>query len=382
MRPSLRARRVAADGRPNLTRVRALRYEAFGGPIELVEVPAPRPGPDDVVVAVTATGVCRSDWHGWQGHDSDITPPQIPGHELAGVVVAVGPDVRGWRGGERITVPFVCACGSCEVCRSGNAQVCPYQRQPGFTDPGSFAEQVLIPFADTNLVALPDAISDVAAAALGCRFATSWRAVTVHGSVHPGDVVLVLGLGGVGLAAAQIARAAGARVIGLDPSPAAVAFAATLGLAECSVLDVDAAPADVAAEVVARTGGAHVGIDAVGTSSGVVTSVLSLRRRGRHVQVGLLPSAGGPVPVPMDRVISYELALLGSHGMPAAAYPDLLAAVAGGRVDPAALVTRRVDLAAGAAALTSMVTDPAAGITVIEPGRTDGSVDTGQTGRP
>jgi D-arabinose 1-dehydrogenase-like Zn-dependent alcohol dehydrogenase len=364
--------------------VRALRYDSFGGPVELVEVGAPEPGPADVVVAVTATGVCRSDWHGWQGHDSDITPPQIPGHELAGAVVAVGRDVRGWRGGERVTVPFVCACGRCAVCRSGNAQVCPNQRQPGFTDPGSFAEQVLIPFADTNLVALPDGISDVAAAALGCRFATSWRAVTVHGDVHPGDVVLVLGLGGVGLAAAQIARAAGARVIGLDPSPAAVAFATTLGLTECSVLDVDAAPADIAADVVARTGGAHVGIDAVGTPRGVITSVLSLRRRGRHVQVGLLPAAGGPVPVPMDRVISYELALLGSHGMPAAAYPDLLAAVVAGRVDPAALVTRRVDLAAGAGALTSMVTDPAAGITVIEPGRhrTDGSPGTGQTGRP
>jgi len=355
--------------------VRALRYETFGGPVDLVDVPAPRPGPDDVVVGVTATGVCRSDWHGWQGRDSDITPPQIPGHELAGVVVAVGRDVRGWRGGERVTVPFVCACGACAVCRSGNGQVCPNQRQPGFTDPGSFAEQVLIPYADTNLVALPDSISDVAAAALGCRFATSWRAVTVHGDVHAGDVVLVLGLGGVGLAAAQITRAAGARVIGLDPSPAAVAFAATLGLADCSVLDVSASPADVAADVIARSGGdgVHVGIDAVGTPRGVVTSMLSLRRRGRHVQVGLLPPAGGPVRIPMDRVISYELAVLGSHGMPATGYPGLLDAVAAGRVDPAALVTRRVSLSAGAAALTTMVTDPAAGITVIEPV---------QTGRP
>jgi D-arabinose 1-dehydrogenase-like Zn-dependent alcohol dehydrogenase len=352
--------------------VRALRYDTFGGPIDLVEVVAPRPGPDDVVVAVTATGVCRSDWHGWQGHDSDISPPQIPGHELAGVVAAVGRDVRGWRGGERVTVPFVCACGACAVCRSGNGQVCPNQRQPGFTDPGSFADQVLIPFADTNLVALPDSISDVAAAALGCRYATSWRAVTVHGDVHSGDAVLILGLGGVGLAAAQIAAAAGARVIGLDPSPAAVAFAATLGLTECSVLDLAATPAEVAADVVARTGGigVHVGVDAVGTPAGVVTSVLSLRRRGRHVQVGLLPAAAGPVGVPMDRVISYELALLGSHGMPAAAYPELLAAVAAGRVDPAALVRRRVSLSEGAGALKSMVTDPAAGITVIEPGQT------------
>lgn len=348
--------------------MRALRYETFGGPVDLVEVPAPRPGPDDVVVAVTATGVCRSDWHGWQGHDSDITPPQIPGHELAGVIVEVGRDV-GWRGGERVTVPFVCACGRCDVCRSGDGQVCPHQRQPGFTDPGSFAEQVLIPFADTNLVALPSTISDVAAAALGCRFATSWRAVMVHGDVGPDDVVLVLGLGGVGLAAAQIAQAAGARVIALDPSPAAVAFAVTLGLTECAVLDVSAAPAEVAADVLARTGGVgvHVGIDAVGTPRGVVTSLLSLRRRGRHVQVGLLPAACGPVPVPMDRVISYELAVLGSHGMPTPAYPGLLAAVASGRVDPGALVTRRVSLCAGAAALTSMVTDPAAGITIIEP---------------
>lgn len=349
--------------------MRALRYDTFGGPVRVVDVESPVPGPGDAVIRVTATGVCRSDWHGWRGHDSDITPPQIPGHELAGVVIATGRDVCKWEGGERVTVPFVCACGSCPTCLAGDGQVCPHQRQPGFTDPGSFAEQVLIPYADTNLIALPDSIADVAAAALGCRFATAWRAVTVHGNVAPGDVVVVFGLGGVGLAAGLIARAAGARVLGYDSSAAAVDFAAGLGLVECAVLDPEASPPEVAAEVVTRTGGAHVGIDAVGSAECVEMSVRALRRRGRHVQVGLVPPAVGPVRVPMDRVIALELALFGSHGMAAHEYPAMLAAVASGAVDPGVLVARTVDLAGGAHALTTLDTEPVAGVTVMQPHR-------------
>ena len=118
--------------------MKAVRYDAYGAAPALVDVPPPRCPDDGVVVEVRATGVCRSDWHAWQGHDP-VALPHVPGHELAGVVVEVGRRVRTRRVGDRVTVPFVCGCGRCEHCLSGDAQVCPDQSQPGFTMPGSFA---------------------------------------------------------------------------------------------------------------------------------------------------------------------------------------------------------------------------------------------------
>ena len=186
--------------------VRALQYDAYGEPPHLLDVPDPVCPPDGVVVAVRATGVCRSDWHAWQGHDP-VPLPMVPGHELAGVVVEVGPRVTGHTIGERVTVPFVCGCGRCAYCADGDAQVCPDQQQPGFTMPGSFADLVALPSADLNLVTLPDAIGFVAAASLGCRFATAYRALTAHGQVAPGQHVVVHGCGGVGLSAVMLANA-------------------------------------------------------------------------------------------------------------------------------------------------------------------------------
>ena len=166
---------------------------------------------------VHATGVCRSDWHAWQGHDP-VPLPQVPGHEFAGVIVAVGSRVTRHVVGERVTAPFVCGCGRCSYCLEGDAQVCPDQSQPGFTRPGSFAELVTVPAADLNVVVLPDELDFVSAAALGCRFATSYRALTAHARVRPGDWVAVHGCGGAGLSAVMIAAALGARVVAVDLS--------------------------------------------------------------------------------------------------------------------------------------------------------------------
>ena len=167
--------------------MRAVLYEAFSSPPRIVEVPDPAPEAHGVVVRVMATGVCRSDWHGWKGHDPDIRLPHVPGHELAGVVEATGKDVRRWKAGDRVTVPFVCGCGECPECRSGNHQVCEAQFQPGFTHWGSFAQYVSIHRADINLVRLPDALDFTTAASLGCRFVTSFRAVVSQGRVSAGE---------------------------------------------------------------------------------------------------------------------------------------------------------------------------------------------------
>jgi D-arabinose 1-dehydrogenase-like Zn-dependent alcohol dehydrogenase len=339
--------------------VRALVFDSFGGPLEVREVPAPEPPAGGVLVRVAASGICRSDWHAWQGHDPDVVVPHVPGHELAGTVAAVGEGVRRWRVGDRVTVPFVNACGRCAQCAAGEHQVCARQTQPGFTHWGSLAEFVALDAADVNLVAVPEALDLATAAALGCRYATAFRAVAHVGRVRPGEWVAVHGCGGVGLSAVQIAAAAGARVVAVDVSPGALDLARDLG-AEHAV----EGGADVPAAVAELTGGgAHVSLDTLGAPVTCANSMRSLRPRGRHVQVGLLPPEQGRAEVPMERVIALELQVLGSHGMAAHGYPELLGLIAAGRLDPGRLVTRELTLDDAGAALTGVGGTP--GIAVV-----------------
>jgi alcohol dehydrogenase len=347
--------------------VRAVVVDAVRAQPEVREVPDPVAPRDGVVVRVAATGLCRSDWHAWAGHDDDVVFPHVPGHELAGVVAEVGREVRRWRVGDTVTVPFVCGCGACEWCRSGNAQVCPHQEQPGFTHWGSFAELVALHAADTNLVAVPDGVDLTAAAALGCRFATAFRGLADRARVQPEEWVTVVGAGGVGLSSVMIARALGARVVAVDRSERALAAASALG-ADHAVLaaegtDVPAVVADLTA------GGSHVAVDAVGTEGTCADAIRSLRRRGRHVQIGLLPPVEGHPRVPMDRVIAWELDVLGSHGMAAVDYPRMLALIEAGRLDPARLIERTVGLAEAAALLPPFDRASGSGMTMIDPTR-------------
>jgi len=341
--------------------VKAVVYAGYGADPVLTQVADPDCPADGVVVAVGATGVCRSDWHAWKGHDP-VTLPHIGGHEFAGVVVAAGPGVTGWHAGDRVTVPFACGCGGCEHCLDGDAQVCPRQTQPGFTGPGSFAELVAVRAADANLVALPADVDFVTAACLGCRFATAFRAVTAHGRVRPGDWLAVHGCGGVGLSAVMIGAALGARVLAVDVSAAALARARELG-AE-AVVDAAGPDPDLATAVGQLTGGgAHVSIDALGSPAVAAASVRCLRRRGRHVQVGLLP--GGPVPLPMDLVIARELEIYGSHGMAARDYPAMMRLVADGTLRPGRLVGEVIGLGDVGRALAAMDGPAGAGMTVV-----------------
>ena len=342
--------------------MRALSFAEIGGPLELLDVPAAVCPDDGVVLDVAATGVCRSDWHAWKGHDP-VVLPHIPGHEYSGVISAVGPDVTRWAVGDRVTAPFVLGCGHCEFCRAGDAQVCPNQEQPGFTGPGSFAQQLALPWADTNLVRVPDEVDLVSAASLGCRFATAFRALTAHGQVQPGQWVAVHGCGGVGLSLVMIAVALGARVIAVDVSPVAIAAAVELG-AELSV-NAREVPDTAAAVIDLTGGGAHVSLDAIGRPATAAASVSSLRRRGRHVQVGLLLADDAMTALPFDLVISRELEIHGSHGMAAQGYPAMLAAVADGRLHPERLVGEVVDFEQATGVLAAMDHQTGAGMTVI-----------------
>lgn len=345
--------------------MRAVVFEQFGETPTVREVEDPRPTADGVVVAVEATGVCRSDWHAWRGHDPDVTLPHVPGHELAGYVVATGNQVRRWKPGDRVTVPFVCACGTCAQCAAGNQQICDHQFQPGFTAWGSYAELVALDHADVNLVRLPEDFDAVTAAALGCRFGTAYRALLRQGELSAGQWVAVHGCGGVGLSAVMIAVAAGARVVAVDLSPEALELARRLG-AEATV-----SSADAAGSVRELTGGgAHLSLDCVGQPATCAASVASLRKRGTHVQVGLLPPERGIPPVPMHRVIADELRIVGSHGIAAHEYPGMLAFVARSGLDLAGLIGRRIGLDEAPSALRELDEPIAAraGVTVIEPG--------------
>ena len=343
--------------------MRAVVYDEYGAPPVLRQVQEPTCPEDGAVIAVRATGVCRSDWHAWRGHDP-VPLPHVPGHELAGVVAATGVRVTRWQVGDRVTVPFVCGCGRCEYCLAGDAQVCPDQTQPGFTGPGSFAERVAVRAADTNLVRLLDQVDFVTAASLGCRFATAFRALTVHGRLRAGSWVAVHGCGGVGLSAVMVAVTLGARVVAVDVSPVALARARELG----AEVVLDAREADVVDVLRTATGGGvHVSLDALGSPSTAASSVRSLRRRGRHVQVGLLLGRDATPPLPMDLVVAHELEVYGSHGMPAADYPAMLTLVADGTLRPDLLVGEVIGLAGAGAALASMDRPSrVAGMTVVE----------------
>lgn len=348
---------------PYRENVRAVVFESFGGVPTVRDVPDPRPAPGGVVVAVEATGVCRSDWHAWRGHDPGVVLPHVPGHELAGRVAAVGSQVTRFAPGDRVTVPFVCACGRCPQCACGNQQVCDFQFQPGFTGWGSFAEYVALDHADFNLVPLPSGLEPAVAAALGCRFGTAYRAVLRQGALEAGEWVAVYGCGGAGMSAVALAVAAGARVVAVDLSPDALTLAKRLG-AEATVHSEQ--PVDEVRELTG--GGAHLSLDCVGLPETCAASVAGLRKRGRHVQVGLLPPEQGIPPIPMHRVIADELRILGSHGLQAHEYPAMLDFVARSGIDLAQLVGRRIGLDQAPAALTEMDEHvPArAGVTVVE----------------
>ncbi|MCB8976619.1 MAG: zinc-dependent alcohol dehydrogenase family protein [Ardenticatenaceae bacterium] len=343
--------------------MKAAVYEAFQQPITIQNVPDPTPTADGVVLEVKATGLCRSDWHGWMGHDPDITPPHVPGHELAGVVTAVGQDVHLWQIGDRVTLPFVCGCGHCPQCLSGNHQVCDHQFQPGFTHWGSFAEYVAIQYADINLVRLPESVAFETAASLGCRFVTSFRAIVDQGKVRGGEWVGVHGCGGVGLSAIMIASALGANVVAIDIADDKLDFAQQIG----AVATINAAQTDdvVSAVKEITDGGVHVSIDALGSAITCFNSIANLRKRGRHVQVGLMTGDHKHPTIPMNQVIAHELEIYGSHGMQAHNYPALLRMIEAGKLQPQKLIGQTISLEETAVALPQMDSFPGLGIQII-----------------
>jgi alcohol dehydrogenase len=342
--------------------MKAVLYQEFRKPPEITDVQDPTPPRGGVVIEVRSTGLCLSDWHGWMGHDPDIELPHIPGHELAGVVAEVDNQVRNWKKGDKVTLPFVGGCGQCTYCLEANPQVCDYQFQPGFTSWGSFAPYVAIKYADFNLVRIPEYLNFESASILGCRFATSFRALVDQGKVKQDQWVAVYGCGGIGLSAIMIAVALGARVIAIDLSPSKLQFAKKLG-AEHTVLVPDQSPVESVKSITGN--GAHLSIDAVGKAEIVGNSIASLRKGGIHIQVGLMDPEEKEVSVPFDRLIAEELHLMGSHGIQTSRYDAIFYLIANGKLDPGALITRRISLSESIDELINLNKKSDPGITII-----------------
>ena len=344
--------------------MKACIYRNFGGKLELVDLPDPHPGTDGVVIEVRANGICRSDWHGWMGHDADVSLPHVPGHELAGVIVETGSGVTRFRAGDRVTLPFCMGCGSCPTCLDGNTHICDDYAQPGFTHWGSFAEYVALPYADNNLAHLPDSLDYLTAASLGCRFITAYRAVVHQGRIREGEWLVIHGCGGIGLSALMIARAMGLNTIAVDLNNESLSFAAQLGAT--STLNPNETDSLIDAVHEISHGGAHVSLDAFGSNTTCLNSIQSLRKRGRHIQVGLMVEESAFTPLAMNTVMARELELIGSHGMPARDYPDMIAQIEQGRLNPEQLIGQTVTLEESMAVLENLDKPGTGGIAVID----------------
>ena len=360
--------------------MRAAVLREYGEPLAIESVPAPDPDPDGAVVRVDACGVCRSDWHAWQGHgewaDDRVSPGQILGHEPAGEVLAVGDRVETLRPGDRVAVPFNLGDGTCPQCRTGHGNVCSDGLALGFEQDaqGAFAEQVHLPSADYNAIRLPEGVSARDVAALGCRFMTAFHALSARADLGPGDWLAVHGCGGVGLSAVQIGDALGARVVAVDIADEKLARARDLGAAvtvDASAVAAEATPGDpeagVPAAIRAETdGGAHVSVDALGVAETCRNSVACLRPRGQHVQLGLTTDAErGEVALPVDRIAMQSIDVLGSRGMPPTRADDLLRFVGRADVDPGALVSREVALSEVSDRLAAMTDYATEGVEVV-----------------
>ena len=342
--------------------MKAAVYSTFNGAIEIKQVDDPVVTETEAIIEVKASGICRSDWHGWKGHDPDIQLPHVPGHEFSGIVKEVGNKVTLYQSGDRVTVPFCCGCSTCPQCRKGNQHICDQHFQPGFTHWGSFAQYVKIKNADFNLVKLPSSIDFVSAAGLGCRFITAFHGIVNQGKVVNSMFVAIHGCGGVGLSAIMIAAVYGAKVIAIDINEENLQKAKSFG----AEYTINAGREEVVDKVREITkGGANLSMDALGNHETSINSINCLAKKGKHIQVGILGSENKIIVSTAD-LIAKEIELIGSHGMPLADYNTIFNLIANKKIDLSLLIDRTVKLEEVSQELLNMDTYSNSGMVIID----------------
>lgn len=345
--------------------MKAAVIEAFNAPLVIQDVPSPECPKDGVIVELRACGVCRSDWHSWTGKDPDVKAPHVPGHEFAGIVIERGPDCTQFNIGDRVTAPFILSCGSCDVCKTGEPTTCDTQHVMSFSAWGAFAEYVAVPFADFNLVHLPTHIGFVEVAGMGCRVTTAFRALVDRANIQSGEWLAIHGCGGVGLSAVMIGKALGAKVLAIDVNDEALKMAKSFGAD--AALNVSQNPNIAEAVAYLTDGGAHVSLEALGITETFHNSLKSLRKLGRHVQIGMPTGQHTSPTIPLlDMIYSRQLSLMGTRGMAANRFPDLFDLIERRDIDLSKLVTKQIPLEEAGAALEAFNHYVGAGITVID----------------
>jgi alcohol dehydrogenase len=351
--------------------MRAAVFTDFGEPLDVRDVDAPDADDDGVVVELEACGICRSDWHGWIGdwawRGVDFDEGHIFGHEPAGTVIEVGDDVENVREGDHVAVPFNLGDGTCQLCKNGHSNVCENRMGLGFAEEaqGAWAEEVHVPWADHNIVRLPDGVSSVDMAGLGCRFMTSFHALAHRADVGAGDWLAVHGCGGIGLSAVHIGDALGANVIAVDLTDEKLDIAEDLGAVErvnaSEADDVPGAIADI------TDGGADVSVDALGIPTTCRNSINCLDTTGQHVQIGMTTKEEeGEVTIPLDNMVLNEIEFIGSLGMQPPRYDEIFRMVDRGSLDPSLVVSDRVGLDGISEKLDLMTDFETIGIPVVD----------------
>ncbi len=349
--------------------MKAAVMEQFGEPLKVYDDWSdPDCGPRDAIIKVEACGICRSDYTLWNGGMGwmGIVPqlPAVLGHEYCGVVEEVGSEVPGFQKDDRVVSPFCHACGTCEFCTAGHQNVCANTQIPSIHYTGGYASYTKVANADVNLVKLPAAISFPEAAGMGCRFITAYHGVVDQAAVRDGEWVAVFACGGVGLAAVNIASALGANVIAVSRNEGKLALAKKLGATHT----ITAGP-DAPNKIVDLTGGgAHVSVDALGAADTAIPAIMSLRTRGRHLRLGVSnKKEQGQISLPVDLILFRELSVVGSFGMQAARFPEMLRMVESGRLNPGLLVGDTVALEKASDVLASMTGYETLAMSVIAP---------------
>jgi len=271
--------------------MKAAVVEKFGEPLVVRELPVPTPGPGQVLVEISASGVCHTDLHAAEG-DWPVKPtlPFTPGHEGAGTVVELGPGVTHLKIGDRVGIAWLhSACGHCKFCLSGWETLCLEQKNSGYSVDGSFAQYAL---AQADYVGrIPENLSFVDAAPILCAGVTTYKGLK-ETETRPGEWVVISGIGGLGHVAIQYARAMGLRVAAVDLGPEKMALARKLG----AEIAVDAKTQDPAAEIQKQIGGAQ-GVLVTAVSTIAFKQAMGMLRRGGTCVLNGLPPGEFPISI-------------------------------------------------------------------------------------